>query len=247
VEDSTRPRASLARKVLPPPLWEALERVFSQSITGTALVGGTALAGFYAGHRRSDDLDLFSADENAFLAAVLAVRELEQAGVNFLNSSRSGQYFHANCLYRTHSFTIDVVLDRNLFAVGRFAQAGKVVVAELETLFRMKIAALVSRASEKDLFDLEWLFKKFPALKVKDWISLGQTLDKAVTGENLLASVAGTRIRKEACGFSLDRAENLEMVHQKLKRFQKSLVLEVATYLKALPTPPLGKLVRKIQ
>ena len=44
------------------------------------LVGGTALAGYYAGHRRSDDLDLFVRDEAACRAAVLAVKSLVTLG-----------------------------------------------------------------------------------------------------------------------------------------------------------------------
>ena len=39
------------------------------------LVGGTALAGFYAGHRRSDDLDLFVGSPAA-QAGIVAGMEL---------------------------------------------------------------------------------------------------------------------------------------------------------------------------
>lgn len=59
MELATLPRAELAARFLPAPLWRGLSHVFAQGLSDTMLVGGTALAGFYAGHRRSDDLDLF--------------------------------------------------------------------------------------------------------------------------------------------------------------------------------------------
>ena len=57
-----KPESGLAAEVLPPPLYRALTHVFAQGIDGAMLVGGTALAGYYAGHRRSDDLDLFTGE-----------------------------------------------------------------------------------------------------------------------------------------------------------------------------------------
>jgi hypothetical protein len=247
VENSTEPRAPLAAKVLPKPLLECLTFIFDQEISGTALVGGTALAGYYAGHRRSDDLDLFSANESAFRSAVLAAKELQRIGTVFSNETRSAQYFHANCLFQGHSFTIDVVLDPNLFVVGKFLRVGKIEVAALETLLQMKVAALVSRASEKDLFDVKWLFERFPEMETAKWISLGNTIDRGVTGESLLASIAGTNLREEACGFSLGDADSAASVYKSLLAFQKKLVREIAAYLKDLPTPPLGKLIRKLK
>lgn len=246
MEDGPKPRATLAERILPKPLHHCIGQIFKQGITDTALVGGTALAGYYAGHRRSDDIDLFTANETAFQAAVLAVKHLEKLDVSFSNQSRSSQYFHANSTFRGHSFTIDVVLDENLFKVGKFETVGGVTVATLETLLRMKIATLVSRASEKDLFDVLWLFEKFPSLKIEEWIALGQTVDKGVNGENLLASIAATKLRKEACDFSLDPKRSADGVFKDLLAFQKKLVKEIALYLKALPTPPLGKLARKM-
>ncbi|MEW6751646.1 MAG: nucleotidyl transferase AbiEii/AbiGii toxin family protein [Candidatus Latescibacterota bacterium] len=73
------PRGRAAR-ALPAPLYRALTRVFAQGISGCVLVGGTALAGYYAEHRRSDDLDLFTRDEPPFRAAVLAARSVAALG-----------------------------------------------------------------------------------------------------------------------------------------------------------------------
>lgn len=234
-------------KILPRPLLECIEGIFEQKIEGTALVGGTALAGYYAGHRRSDDIDLFAKDETAFKAAVLAARSLAKRGVEFSQESLSAQYFHAIASFQQHSFTVDIVLDENLFQIGKFQFFGKnIQVASLETLFRMKIATLVSRAGEKDLYDVKWLFENTPLLEVEEWVALGQSIDKGVSAENLLASLAGTKLRKEACGFSLDPKKKEDHVFKEIREFQKKLIQDLTHYLKGLPTPPLGKAVKKL-
>src|SRR5690606_15459509 len=155
----------------PKPLWEAIEFVFGQSLSGSALAGGTCLAGFYAGHRRSDDMDLFVRDQLSFKATVLAVKELTKKNYNILDEMQSQQYYHALLKHHKHSFTVDVVLDENLFRVGQFIELkNHIVVASLETLLKMKAATLVSRCSEKDLFDLCWLFDKFPQMTISEFI-----------------------------------------------------------------------------
>jgi hypothetical protein len=178
----------------------------------------------------------------------LAVQSLRKLGVKFSNESRTAQYFHANCVFQAHAFTIDLVLDDNLFEIGKFEHLDDgVTIGSLETLLRMKVATLVSRASEKDLCDIKWLFGHFEPMGVGEWIALGQSIDRGVNPENLLASLAGTKLRKEACGFSLNPKESADEILKKLRVFQKHLIKEIADYLKNSPTPPLGKLLRKIK
>ena len=66
----TKPSLELAKKGLPAPLYQCLEYFFQQDIPSLILVGGTALSGFYAGHRRSDDLDLFTKNADSQKATV---------------------------------------------------------------------------------------------------------------------------------------------------------------------------------
>lgn len=94
MEDSSRFDPTLADRVLPAPLLHSLRHVFAQRISGCMLVGGTALSGFYAGHRRSDDLDLFTGSATAFKQTVLAVRSLRTIGVGLEERSHSNQYYH---------------------------------------------------------------------------------------------------------------------------------------------------------
>jgi hypothetical protein len=70
------PDERIAKKALPAPLRSAIEAVFAGGLENVALVGGTALSGYYAGHRRSDDMDLFTKDSIAQELAVRRVKEL---------------------------------------------------------------------------------------------------------------------------------------------------------------------------
>src|SRR5687767_3419782 len=48
------------------PLQKAVLRAFFARERGFHLTGGAALAGYYLGHRRTDDLDLFALDDAPF-------------------------------------------------------------------------------------------------------------------------------------------------------------------------------------
>ena len=79
-----------------------------------------------------------------------------------------------------------------------------VVVAGLSGLLAMKAATLVSRCSEKDLYDLIWLCHAFPDRELPDLVELARTVDGGVTGETLMYSIGSTSLEREACGFAVD-------------------------------------------
>ena len=87
MELTTKPSVELVRNTLPPPLYKCLEYLFNQNIKGIALSGGTALAGFYAAHRQSDDIDLFCLDSQSYRIAVMAGKSLQDKGALFLEKS----------------------------------------------------------------------------------------------------------------------------------------------------------------
>ena len=124
--DSSRFDPKLADRVLPQPLLDALRHVYAQRIGDCMLVGGTALAGFYAGHRRSDDLDLFTGTATAFRQAVLAVRSLATLGTEMRERSHSNQFYRAVCSWKGLHFTVDIVLDPHSLDVGGTNLAGEV-------------------------------------------------------------------------------------------------------------------------
>lgn len=246
MDSSRKPDLKLASRVLPKPLLKAVEYIFHQRITGCALVGGTALSGYYAGHRKSDDLDLFTKNGGDQRATVLAVKSLAKIGAKLTEESSSAQYYHTQCEFEKHHFTIDVVEDSNLFRVGRFHVVDSgVVVAGLTTLLRMKIATLVSRCSEKDLYDLKWLLGHFSHVRADDLVTLGKSIDGGVNAENILAVLSEVHIREQACDFSLSHTISAKMLSHELKIFRKLLVKEFVYYLHHLPAPPLGALAKK--
>src|SRR3989339_1159256 len=100
-----RPKSRLAAEVLPPPLHRALTHVFAQGIDGTMLVGGTALAGYYAGHRRSDDLELLTGHPLAQRATVLSVKSLAQIGCSLAHERGSAPFHHATRRLDGHDLT----------------------------------------------------------------------------------------------------------------------------------------------
>ena len=247
--NSSKPDIKLARRVLPRPLMNALVQIFSQNIKDVVLVEGTALSGFYAGHRRSNDIDLFVKDETGFTQAVLAVKSLKKINCNIHEASHSNQYFKAVCNLKKYTFTVDVVLDENIFSVGKFHTCGKnkgIVVADLLTIFMMKSAALISRCSEKDLYDILWLIKNLNNLKISDIIQLGKKIDAGMNIETLLYAVSSSEISKEACNFSLDPEINSKLTFKQISRFKKELVKEFSIYLETNTESELKAIIDRI-
>ncbi len=110
-----KPQSRLAEDVLPAALHRALTHVFAQGLSGCMLVGGTALAGYYAAHRRSDDLDLFTEDDLSQKAAVLAVKSLRDIGATLGDERTTAHFYHATCHLDSHDFTAQAVLDSNRY------------------------------------------------------------------------------------------------------------------------------------
>ena len=212
------------------------------------LVGGTALSGFYAQHRRSDDLDLFVKDDFSFESARRACMRLPGLGVDLRERQRSRDYYHALCTLRGHSFTLDIVVDENVFRIGGHHTAGeRIVVADLPSLFKMKVATLLSRCSEKDLYDLIWLFQQFEEVETSDLISMGAEIDAGMDAETLLFSIASAPLSEEACDFSLDPAISEKVVYKQIKSFQQLLIGNLQDYLEDLPPPPMKELVERLR
>lgn len=243
----TKPDLELARKVLLAPLFQALIHIFAQGIEGTLLAGGTALASFYAGHRRSDDLDLFTTDESHQRSCTLAIQSISKLGGSLRIQNTSSQYFEAMCELKNHRFKITAVTDSNLFQVGASIRLNNdVQITDLETLFKMKAATLVSRCSEKDLYDLIWLFGHFPDRTFSDLIRLGSEIDGGTQGEAMLSSLGGAILHKEACDFSLNSRFTAAHIFSEVQEFRKKLIRGITAHLEDEPAPALGELVKKL-
>ncbi len=235
--DNVEINYQLAQRVLPAPLLEVMESIFEVNIDGMGLVGGTALAGFYYGHRRSDDIDIFVRDRIVKSHLERRIKNLEGSnGIDLyvLEQSNSSDFFHANCQYLNHNFTIDIVVDPHLFTIGNTVSASDeshIVIFDLQTIMKMKIATLVSRCSEKDLYDLLHIFNNYSKLTIGKLIKFGREVDGGVRGESLLASIGGSHLRIDACDFVIDQPKSAQQVHVEITNFQHDLIVLFDRYL----------------
>lgn len=248
-----KPRNTISARAVPKAVRDAIRHIFSNCSRGVWLVGGTAFAGFYAEHRRSDDIDLFAASENDHRAAVLAAKSLQKVGAVFSREMQTPQFYRTDVAWQNHKFTIDVVLDENIHHIGdAFRSKDGVLVADLDTLYSMKVACLVSRCSEKDLFDLDWIFSRTGGPDISDFISRGAAIDGGLTIETLLYSLKSAMLRREACGFLLANSKTaVGEAYKKILSLQKKLVNALFEYEKSAPPPldvsTLAKRVKFIQ
>jgi len=242
-----RPDLDIARRVLPAPLLKAIHHIFNQNILNTVLVGGTALSGFYAGHRRSDDIDLFTQTKVSFDAALMAVKSLETVGAKLSNQSHSNQYYRSLCTLDHHSFTVDLVLDENLFKVGSFQKIEKISLVDLPTLFKMKAATLVSRCSEKDLYDLLWLFTHYSdeSSNIEHLIQSALEIDLGANAESMLISLTGATLSQKACNFAIH--EPASSAYQKILSFRKQLIREIRDFESGKKNSPLKDVIRALE
>lgn len=240
--NNLKPKDALSTRTAAKELRDSLEHIFAQIGDGNNLwlVGGTALAGFYAEHRRSDDLDLFAANQTTFADTIRAVDSLKKNGVIFLNEKRSPFYYRAGVQSKNQKFTVDVVLDENIHRFGNAIKTKSGVwVADLATLLATKIATLVSRSSEKDLFDLHWLLDRPHNYKTADLIKIGAEVDGGFNAESALFVLKEAILREEACGFVLHPTKKeIKNAYHIICNLRKKLIAQFVTYVAARP---LGK------
>ena len=233
-------RKTFSQNAVPLALHKALAHIFFACAEGLWLVGGTALAGFYAEHRRSDDLDLFAQDQFAWQAAVRAVQSLKEKGAVFSHERTASGYFRTLAKLDQHEFTIDLVLDEHLFQVGKANKSEEnILFADISTLLAMKVACLVSRASEKDLFDLDWILGRIPKWEIAELIELGKQFDGGLNVESMLISLQGSILRKEACAFILPKSQlTAEEVYKLITALRQKFIQRLLVYEKNQAASP---------
>ena len=225
------PKKAIAASCTPTALRKALHHIFQGLQDGLWLVGGTALAGYFAVHRRSDDLDLFAKDELTHTAAIRAAKQLPTLGAVLSNERRTPNYYHTDVQLAQHAFTIDIVLDEHLHAVGTSVTTHDgVTIPTLSTLLAMKAATLVSRCSEKDLFDLWWIDAHVQSLDAATLIETGATIDGGLIAETLLIGLQGARLREEACGFVLGGKKEQAHAYHTITKFRARLVKKILAF-----------------
>ena len=133
-------------------------RAFFAREKGFFLSGGGALAGFYLGHRPTDDLDFFTADRLAFergryvlsdvaraIGAQIDVRQDTPAFQRFVLSAEEG------------GLVVDLVCDQTFQLRPNKPELDGIRVDPPEEILANKLTALVGRAEERDLVDVLFL------------------------------------------------------------------------------------------
>ncbi len=247
MEKFKKPWSHLSKKAIPAPLREIIALIFYELPPKYLLVGGTALSGCYFAHRRSDDINIFV--ENYHLHKILIKKIKSIKNLQFIHEDSFPAYFHSQNIFKHHSFTIDIVVDKNIFSSLEKVYCTKenIFVPDLKTLLKMKAATLVSRCSEKDLYDLFFIFDFFPHFHIKDLISMGMEIDSGVNAENLCMSLGGAEVSRSACNFSIDKNISQDDIFEKIKKIQSLLLKQFMEYEKFNTNNTISSILEKLK
>ncbi len=148
-------------------LLSPLQREFLESFFGTAigqrffLTGGTALAQYYLQHRYSDDLDLFTIDDEAFGLARSEIYRLAAGLSVSVESILSTPTFQRFELGRAGDAPVRLDLVRDVdFQFGQRQRFGAVLVDSEENIGANKVSAIFGRTESKDFVDLYFLLQR---------------------------------------------------------------------------------------
>lgn len=126
------------------------------------LTGGTALAQYYLKHRLSEDLDIFTTDQNVDFAVVSSqMNELINQLHLEIEHQVSAPAFLQFILKDRWGYTlkIDIVKDVPVH-FGKIRKVGLFYIDSLENIAVGKLLAIFGRTAPKDFIDVYFLFKK---------------------------------------------------------------------------------------
>jgi predicted nucleotidyltransferase component of viral defense system len=122
------------------------------------LTGGAALAGFYLGHRTTDDLDLFTSQPNAFERGRFILADVATALGSELQVRQDAPGFKRFVVTRgDEGVVVDLVRDVGPQLHVQKVERDNVVIDPADEILANKLTALVGRAEERDLIDVMFL------------------------------------------------------------------------------------------
>jgi predicted nucleotidyltransferase component of viral defense system len=122
------------------------------------LTGGGALAGFYFGHRDTEDIDLFAAPGVDLAEAARSLEEAAAAcGATVGARSTHADFRRLVARRGDEECVVDLVIDRAPMVEPEKARFGEIRVDTLREIAANKICTLLSRSEPKDLVDLREL------------------------------------------------------------------------------------------
>ena len=145
----------------PPSTLTALQaevlRAFFERERGFFLTGGGALAGFHLGHRTTDDLDLFTTDEDAFERGRHVLADVADAvGGQLVIRQDTARFLRTVLTRGGEGLVIDLVRDQHQLHTDK-PEAGGIRFDPADEILANKLSALVGRAEERDLVDVLFL------------------------------------------------------------------------------------------
>jgi hypothetical protein len=172
----------LPRSLLSPFQRQVLEAFFAQE-NRFFLSGGGALAGFHLGHRRTEDLDLFTisdALDDGDRALAVAAADLK-ATVHQIQTTAD---FRRRIIRRgEEAVVVDLVRDRAAQGPNAKVNFGAVRVDPPEEILANKLCTLLSRSELRDLVDVQALEKA--GFRMEDALPLAQLKDAGLTPASL--------------------------------------------------------------
>jgi hypothetical protein len=148
------------------------------------LTGGGALVGYHLGHRETSDLDLFTADPDAFERIRPVVRDIANVLGLELQVVQEAPGFRRYALIREgEGLVLDLVLEQTVQLHPNKPEVAGVRVDPADEVLANKLTALVGRMEERDLVDV--LFLERSGLRVEDLLDVAQQKDGGCTPATL--------------------------------------------------------------
>jgi predicted nucleotidyltransferase component of viral defense system len=139
---------------------ELVDAFFSEP-SSFFLTGGGALAGYYLGHRFTDDLDLFSPPVESMELAVQRLRRAASAVGGTVEAVQEAPEFRRFAVRRATDVTlVDLVIDRAPQLFVDKVLLGNVRLDSEREIAANKITALLGRTAPRDLVDMFALFDR---------------------------------------------------------------------------------------
>jgi hypothetical protein len=178
------------------PFQRALLEAFFRRASAFYLTGGAALAGFYLGHRRTEDLDLFTT-EDALDSGERALQEAtDELGASIERLQTSPDFRRRLVRRSGESLVVDLVRERVTAGQRAKVQRGTVRLDSAEEILANKLCALLSRAELRDLVDVIALERA--GLRIEDVLPDAMQKDGGLTPAQLAWVLSELRIGDDA-------------------------------------------------
>ncbi|NUO79480.1 nucleotidyl transferase AbiEii/AbiGii toxin family protein [candidate division KSB1 bacterium] len=174
------------------PLQSNFLTAFFQHTQDFYLTGGTALSAFYLHHRYSEDLDLFTQNDEAFQAAEAIVNKAcLQLEIAFASVRITSYFKHLRVGAPDAPLTLHFSRDyaASIKPANRF---GNVLVDSIADITANKICAALGRTEIKDLLDLYFLDQA--GYTIPNYFELAQQKDAGLAPETLAYTLSQFQI-----------------------------------------------------